>query len=270
MRRSRRWRWHSGLPLLQPTRLKDPDVAATLREWQPDLGVVAAYGKIIPEDILALPALGMINVHASLLPKYRGAAPDASRGHRRRARDRRHDHAGREDARRRRHARARSRGRSAPTRPATSSSATSPSSAPRCCSRCVEQIAAGTAQEELQDFMLRHLRAAADQGRGADRLDAAGVLHSQPRARPVSLAARVHVPRRRAAHHAARHGSSRTRPTPRPGTIVDVSGDAITVATGHGGRIAIEQVQPEGRRPMRRANSSAGHRVSSRAPGSRS
>ena len=47
----------------------------TLRAWQPDLGVVAAYGKLIPDELLALPRLGMINVHASLLPKYRGAAP---------------------------------------------------------------------------------------------------------------------------------------------------------------------------------------------------
>src|SRR5688572_19664324 len=44
-----------GLPLLQPTRLKDPAFAAAFREWQPDIGVVAAYGKIIPDDILALP-----------------------------------------------------------------------------------------------------------------------------------------------------------------------------------------------------------------------
>jgi methionyl-tRNA formyltransferase len=64
-----------SLPLLQPERLKEPDVAATLRGWRPALGVVAAYGKLIPEDVIALPRLGMINVHASLLPKYRGASP---------------------------------------------------------------------------------------------------------------------------------------------------------------------------------------------------
>ena len=50
-------------------------MADTLSAWAPDLGVVAAYGKLIPEDLLRLPRLGMINVHASLLPKYRGAAP---------------------------------------------------------------------------------------------------------------------------------------------------------------------------------------------------
>ena len=65
----------SGLPLIQPPRIRTPDVGQTIREWRPDLGVVAAYGQLIPEELLAIPRLGMINVHASLLPKYRGAAP---------------------------------------------------------------------------------------------------------------------------------------------------------------------------------------------------
>ena len=64
-----------GLPIYQPARLREPEVEDRLRSWAPDLGVVAAYGKIIPESLLNLPRLGMINVHASLLPRYRGAAP---------------------------------------------------------------------------------------------------------------------------------------------------------------------------------------------------
>jgi len=64
-----------GIPVYQPDRLKPPEVAETLRAWQADLGVVAAYGRIIPEHLLTIPRFGMINVHASLLPKYRGAAP---------------------------------------------------------------------------------------------------------------------------------------------------------------------------------------------------
>jgi methionyl-tRNA formyltransferase len=63
------------LPVFQPERLRDPTVEETLRGWTPDLGVVAAYGKIIPEPLLQVPPLGMINVHASLLPALRGAAP---------------------------------------------------------------------------------------------------------------------------------------------------------------------------------------------------
>jgi methionyl-tRNA formyltransferase len=64
-----------GLPVLQPERLKDEAFLAALRAWQADLGVVAAYGKILPAAVLDMPRLGLINVHASLLPRYRGAAP---------------------------------------------------------------------------------------------------------------------------------------------------------------------------------------------------
>ena len=64
-----------GLRVLQPDRLKDPTFVASLRALESDVGVVAAYGRILTDDMLAIPRLGMINVHASLLPKYRGAAP---------------------------------------------------------------------------------------------------------------------------------------------------------------------------------------------------
>jgi methionyl-tRNA formyltransferase len=64
-----------GIPVMQPTRLRDEVFLSGLRDVAPDLGVVAAYGRIIPDELLALPRLGMINVHASLLPAYRGAAP---------------------------------------------------------------------------------------------------------------------------------------------------------------------------------------------------
>lgn len=64
-----------GLPVVQPARLADPGVADALAAGRADLGVVAAYGKMLPDWLLALPPGGMVNVHASLLPKYRGAAP---------------------------------------------------------------------------------------------------------------------------------------------------------------------------------------------------
>ncbi|MGE0394182.1 MAG: methionyl-tRNA formyltransferase [Vicinamibacterales bacterium] len=64
-----------GIPVFQPATLKDPDIEPALRALAPDLGVVAAYGRIIPARLITLPRLGMINVHASLLPRYRGAAP---------------------------------------------------------------------------------------------------------------------------------------------------------------------------------------------------
>jgi methionyl-tRNA formyltransferase len=61
--------------VFQPAKLRAPGVMEQLQEWQPDLIVVAAYGKILPAAMLVLPPLGCLNVHASLLPKYRGAAP---------------------------------------------------------------------------------------------------------------------------------------------------------------------------------------------------
>lgn len=61
--------------VLQPETLKDAGFLHRLTELEPDLGVVAAYGKLLPQALLDLPRLGMINVHASLLPRWRGAAP---------------------------------------------------------------------------------------------------------------------------------------------------------------------------------------------------
>jgi methionyl-tRNA formyltransferase len=66
-----------GLPVLQPEKLRDPTVVEALRDVAPDVIVVAAYGKILPRTILDLPRHGCVNVHASLLPRHRGAAPIA-------------------------------------------------------------------------------------------------------------------------------------------------------------------------------------------------
>jgi methionyl-tRNA formyltransferase len=64
-----------GVPVLQPTKLRDETFLASIAAFQADLGVVAAYGRILPDALLGIPRFGMINVHASLLPAYRGAAP---------------------------------------------------------------------------------------------------------------------------------------------------------------------------------------------------
>lgn len=64
-----------GVPVFQPTKLRDGTALETIRQLDPDLIVVAAYGRILPQEILDYPRLGCINVHSSLLPKYRGAAP---------------------------------------------------------------------------------------------------------------------------------------------------------------------------------------------------
>ena len=64
-----------GIPVLQPASLKDPSFVQELSSFGADIFVVVAYGKIIPRSIFALPRLGSINLHPSLLPRYRGAAP---------------------------------------------------------------------------------------------------------------------------------------------------------------------------------------------------
>jgi methionyl-tRNA formyltransferase len=64
-----------GLPVLQPVRPVGDVFTASLRRLEPDLGVVVAYGHILRPEVLSIPTRGMINVHASLLPRYRGAAP---------------------------------------------------------------------------------------------------------------------------------------------------------------------------------------------------
>jgi len=64
-----------NLPVRQPERIRRPEVVAELAELRPEVMVVVGYGQIIPQPVIDIPPLGIINVHASLLPKYRGAAP---------------------------------------------------------------------------------------------------------------------------------------------------------------------------------------------------
>jgi methionyl-tRNA formyltransferase len=64
-----------GIPVIQPEKLRQPEAMEQLRAWSPDVIVVAAFGQILKQDVLDLPPFGCINVHASLLPRWRGAAP---------------------------------------------------------------------------------------------------------------------------------------------------------------------------------------------------
>ena len=64
-----------GIPVMQPEKLRAPDAMQQLVSWKPDLIVVAAFGQILKRDVLELPRFGCLNVHASLLPRWRGAAP---------------------------------------------------------------------------------------------------------------------------------------------------------------------------------------------------
>lgn len=64
-----------GLPVIQPKRLREPEAMQQLFDWSPDIIIVAAFGQILRREVLELPAFGCVNVHASLLPRWRGAAP---------------------------------------------------------------------------------------------------------------------------------------------------------------------------------------------------
>ena len=63
------------IPVYQPLKVREPEFVETLKKLEPDMIIVAAFGQIIPKAILDMPRFGCVNVHASLLPKYRGAAP---------------------------------------------------------------------------------------------------------------------------------------------------------------------------------------------------
>ncbi len=65
----------AGIPVFQPEKIRRPEAIETLRQWPADLFIVAAFGQILPQTVLDVPRFGSINIHASLLPRWRGAAP---------------------------------------------------------------------------------------------------------------------------------------------------------------------------------------------------
>ena len=248
-----------GIPVFQPDRLKPPEVAATLRGWQTDVGIVAAYGRIIPEHLLTIPRLGMINVHASLLPKYRGAAPvhravmngDPETGVTIMRVVKELD-AGPvfEKATR-------------PIGPDEMSDVVEEALAgigAGLLIRVLDQIAEGTAHEEPQDDASATYAPRLTKEEGLiDWSNASLAIHNRvrglypwPHAYTFLNGARLIV---------RRSYPEVTLTEMTPGTIVRITGDAIHVATGNGEQLAIVEVQPEGRRPMAVRDFAAGHRV---------
>jgi len=238
-----------GLPILQPDTLRDPSVTETLRQWNPDLGVVAAYGKLIPEDLLRLPRLGMINVHGSLLPRLRGAAPvhravidgDTETGITIMRLVKQLD-AGAMFARATR---------------AIGADETSDvverdlaELGARLLVEVVDQIADGRASEQPQDDALATYAAKITKEEGLiDWTLPARAIHNRVRGLYPWPHAYTFL-------NGERLILLKTTVDPQtsnaePGTIVDVARDAIHVATGQNGRIAISELQAEGRRPMR-------------------
>ena len=249
------------IPVFQPDRLRPPEVADVLRGWNADLGVVAAYGRIIPEHLLTVPRLGMINVHASLLPRYRGAAPvhrAVINGERETGvtimRVVKELDAGGMFAK--------------VTRPIGSDETSDVVEAAlaemgaRLLVEVVDQLEAGTAHEESQDdTQATHAPRLTKEEGLIDWTQSARQIHNRVRGLYPWPHAYAFLNGSRLILLRSAVGTSRERlPHQMPGTILDVASEAIHVAT-RDGEIAILDVQPEGRRAMRVHDFVLGHRI---------
>ena len=249
-----------NLPVLQPNRLRDPETMAALAALSPDLGVVAAYGKLIPGEMLKLPRHGMINVHASLLPKYRGAAPvhravingDAETGvtvmrmvvaldagammatvRRPIGVDETSDVVERDLAR-------------LGVAPLLS---------------VIEQLSAGTAREEPQDDSLATYASRLTKEEGLiDWALPATAIHNRVRGLYPWPHAYTHITGSRVIVLKSQVESVRgSDPVSDPGTVVNISTEGMVVAAGQGTRLTLLELRPEGRRSMTVRDFLAGH-----------
>jgi methionyl-tRNA formyltransferase len=252
----------ASIPVLQPASVKTPEFAVDLSALHADIGVVAAYGQILTQQLLDTPRLGMINVHASLLPRYRGAAPvhrsiingDAETG-----------------VTIMRMVKALDAGPMiAVARTPIGAGQTSDelerqlaTAGAQLLAATLEDIAAGRHHETPQDDSASTYapRLTRDDGRIDWNWTAARIhnlirgLHPWPHAVTFANGKRLILHRSRPADMATLKGSPRL---PAPGTIRDASGEHVRVATGDGALDLIE-LQAEGGRPMSARDFLAGH-----------
>ena len=266
-----------NLPILQPERLKDQAFLDALAALQADLGVVAAYGKILTDAVLATPRLGMINVHASLLPRHRGAAPvhraiiagDQETGvtimrvvkaldagpmfgtvRRSIGPDETSDEVERDLA----------------------------STGATLLVETIDELAAGVATETPQDDAaatyaprLKKDEGAIDWSWPVERIhNLIRGLHPWPLAFTFFRGTRLIVHRswsdrgQTVVRPGSDPGQTRVRPQsdlrPEPGTVLAAAGDDLIVATG-GGPLRLREIQAEGKRPMTAREFLAGHRL---------
>ena len=248
----------AGVPVLQPARIRDDAFLDAFRDLRVDLGVVAAYGKILPDALLAIPPMGMINVHASLLPAYRGAAPvhravidGLSETGVTIMRVVRELDAGPMLAR--------------VTRPISTEETSVDVErglaglGARVLLEVIEQLAAGTAHEEPQDDRAASYAAKLTREEGTvDWTLPAALIHDRVRGlQPWPLVSARLDNHRYLLHRTLPHPDSVAAA---PGTIVEAAGDRLVVATVRG-TLQILQLQPEGRRVLNSRDFLAGYRI---------
>ena len=253
-----------GVRVLQPTRLRDETFLDEIRALHADLGVVAAYGRILPDALLEIPRLGMINVHASLLPRYRGAAPvhravmagDTETG----VSIMRVVHdldAGAMLAVERR-----------PIGPDETSPEVERDLAEigaRLLLDVVDQLAEGRATEAPQAEALVTFAPKILKSEGVvDWTRPAREIHDRVRGLQPWPLVSVRIGASRYLLHRTEVLNDTT--TAAPGTVVSASGDLLAIAAGDGRLVRLLQIQPEGRRAMSARDLLAGHPI---APGTR-
>jgi methionyl-tRNA formyltransferase len=247
----------SAAPVLQPDRIRDEAFLQAIAAMQLDLGVVAAYGKILPDRLLALPRLGMINVHASLLPEYRGAAPVH------RAVIDGKEETGVTIMRVVREldagpmlAKATHRIDPQDTTPVVER-ALAERGAPLLLS-FVEALAAGAATETEQDPAAATYAPKIVKSEGAiDWLLPAARIHNLVRGLQPWPLVSVRIYGHRYLVHRTEQTHERT--TAPPATVVEAAGETLSVATSDSEVLKIIEIQPEGRRAMRARDFLAGH-----------
>ena len=253
-----------SVQVLQPLRIRDDEFLKTLEELTIDLGVVAAYGKILPDRLLAIPRLGMINVHASLLPEYRGAAPV---------------HRAVIDGRTETGVTIMRIVRELDAGPMLKSARvpigpddTSPEvervladvGAPLLLS-VVDEISANAATEVPQDDARATYAPKITKAESAiDWSLPAARIHNLVRGLQPWPLVGISLGAARYLLHRTQLTGERTNAL--PGTVVAAAGDRLEIAAGDGERLRVLQIQPEGRRAMSARDFLAGHQI---PPGAR-
>jgi methionyl-tRNA formyltransferase len=258
----------AGLPVLQPDRLTDPGFLEAFERLNADLGVVAAYGKILTDRVLAGPRLGLINVHASLLPRYRGAAPvhravingEAETG-----------------VTIMRMVKALDAGPMLATVGRSIGPEETSADVERDLARAgaallvstLDALATGSVAESPQDdtaatyaHRLTKADGITDWTKPADRIhDLIRGLHPWPHAFTFHRGRRLILLRSTLPEKGSGGAFPAHEKTPAPpGTILEAQGDRLHIATGRG-VIAVTEIQAEGKRPMTPREFLAGHRL---------